>query len=106
VLSSPFILEELARTLPRLSRRTGFTNADSRDFVDALSVQVDLVEPDEEVVAQAASAGLRDPADVPVLAACLAAQADYLITGDRDLLALAGRFPIITPADFCARYSP
>jgi predicted nucleic acid-binding protein len=39
-----------------------------------------------------------------VLGALLAARngsgADYLITGDKDLLALAERYPIVTPARF------
>lgn len=34
----------------------------------------------------------------------LAARAQYLITGDKDLLALSGRYPIIRPADFWARH--
>ncbi len=106
IVASRFILDELARTLPRLSNRTGFSDADNHDFVDALSVMVELIEPDEATLALAAASGLRDPADVPVLAACLTAQADHLITGDKDLLALANQYPIVTPADFCARYSP
>jgi len=106
IVLSRFILDEVARALPRLSRRAGFTSADIRDFVDALSVLVELVDPAEEILAQAAAAGLRDHADVPVLAAFLAAQADYLITGDKDLLALAARHPIVSPADFCLRHAP
>lgn len=34
----------------------------------------------------------RDPADVPFLQLALAGKAEYLVTGDRDLLALANRF--------------
>ena len=30
--------------------------------------------------------------------------AEYLITGDKDLLALAGHYPIVTPAEFWARH--
>jgi len=30
--------------------------------------------------------------------------ADHLITGDKDLLALAGRYPIVTPARFSAAH--
>jgi putative PIN family toxin of toxin-antitoxin system len=102
---SRFILDELARTLPRLSHRTGFDKADIQDLIDALTVLADIVEPDETVRAAASAAGLRDPADVPVLAACLAAQPDYLVTGDKDLLALADRYPIVTPGRFCERHS-
>jgi putative PIN family toxin of toxin-antitoxin system len=44
----------------------------------------------------------RDPFDRPFLEPALAAGADALLTGDRDLLALAGAFavPILTPAAF------
>src|ERR1035437_3820690 len=34
----------------------------------------------------------------------LVAQADYLITGDQDLLSLAERYPIVTPAVFWERH--
>jgi predicted nucleic acid-binding protein len=49
-------------------------------------------------------AALRDKADGPVLGTLLAAQADYLITGDKDLLALAGRYSIVTPGAFWERH--
>ena len=44
----------------------------------------------------------RDPCDVPFLQLAVAGKADYLVTGDRDLLALAGRFshPIISADQF------
>lgn len=55
----------------------------------------------------------RDPDDRPFLELALFAQADALVTGDRDLLALAAAFPlpIITPGQLSARlpnieYSP
>lgn len=51
---------------------------------------------------------LRDTNDQPVLATLLAALnasgADYLVTGDKDLLALAERYPIVTPATFWAAH--
>lgn len=44
----------------------------------------------------------RDPHDIKFLLLALAAKADALVTGDRDLLALEGSFPtpIVTPARF------
>jgi putative PIN family toxin of toxin-antitoxin system len=44
----------------------------------------------------------RDPKDDPMLACALAARADYLVTGDRDLLVLGKPFgvAIVTPAEF------
>jgi uncharacterized protein len=47
----------------------------------------------------------RDACDVPFLQLAVVGKADYLVSGDKDLLAIASRFscPIITPADFLAR---
>jgi predicted nucleic acid-binding protein len=47
---------------------------------------------------------VRDVADIPVLGTLLAAGADYLITGDDDLLALAARYAIISPAEFWRKH--
>lgn len=47
----------------------------------------------------------RDPFDIPFLQLALAGKAKYLVSGDKDLLALKAAFPIsiLTPADFLAR---
>jgi predicted nucleic acid-binding protein len=45
----------------------------------------------------------RDPDDIPVLATLIASEADMLVTGDRDLLALREEYPIETPAEFVRR---
>jgi putative PIN family toxin of toxin-antitoxin system len=44
----------------------------------------------------------RDPFDLPFLQLAIVGKADYLVTGDRDLLSLAEGFscPIVTAADF------
>jgi putative PIN family toxin of toxin-antitoxin system len=93
------ILEELRRVLPRLKPRHGLNPAEIEDFVDILAIQAELIEPLPDV-----EPSLRDADDQPVLGALLAARktsgADYLITGDKDLLALAARYPIVTPAQF------
>ena len=98
VVLSRYILDELARTLPRLSR-IQMTPAEIRDLADSFMFLADVVEPEGEPVAN-----LRDPADQPVLLTLLAAKADYLITGDKDLLVLASQYPIVTPAEFWARH--
>ncbi|MBI4754480.1 MAG: putative toxin-antitoxin system toxin component, PIN family [Betaproteobacteria bacterium] len=99
VLLSDYILEELRRVLPRLSHRHGLTTDEIDDLIDSLAIQAEVIEP-----ALAPEPTLRDVDDRPVLgtlvAALQAAGADYLITGDKDLLALAERFPILTPAAF------
>ena len=98
VVLSHYILDELARVLPRLPR-IGMTSGEIRDLVDSLMFLVDIVEPEGVQAAE-----LRDPADQPVLLTLQAGRADYLMTGDKDLLALANRYPIVTPAEFWARH--
>ena len=104
VLLSAHILDELRHVLPRLAQRHGLSAAEIDDLVDALSIQAEVIEPLPGVDAE-----LRDPDDQPVLGTLLAARqtssADYLITGDKDLLALADRYPIVTPAMFWATHA-
>jgi putative PIN family toxin of toxin-antitoxin system len=103
VLLSPFILDELRRVLPRLTNRHGLTSAEMDDLVDVLAIQAEVIE-----YLDGLDATLRDANDQPVLGTLLAAQTgegvSYLITGDKDLLALAGRYPIVTPAAFWAAH--
>jgi putative PIN family toxin of toxin-antitoxin system len=98
VVLSRYILDEMAQALPRLSR-IQLSPSEIRDLTDSLMFLADIVEPDSEQ-----DASLRDPADQQVLASLRASQADYLITGNKDLLALAEKYPIVTPATFWARH--
>ncbi len=73
------------------------------DLVDILSIQTEIIDP-----LPTRKPDLPDEGDQPVLGTLLAAMesagVDYLVTGDKDLLALAGRFPIVTPAGFLAAH--
>ena len=104
VLLSVYILDELRRVLPRLSHRHGLTSAEIDDLIDALSIQAEIIEP-----LPGLEPALRDFDDQPVLGTLLAALktsgADYLITGDKDLLAMAERYPIVAPAQFWAAHA-
>ncbi len=104
VLLSSYILDELRRVLPRLAHRHGLTSAEIDDLVDALFVQAEVIEP-----LPGLQPDLRDVDDQPVLGTLLAAVrtsgANYLITGDKDLLAMADRYPIVAPATFWATHS-
>ena len=104
VLLSAYILEELRRVLLRLAHRHGLTSAEIDDLVDVLSIQAEVIEP-----LPGAGPALRDVDDQPVLGTLLAAQktssANYLITGDKDLLAMADRYPIVDPAQFWATHA-
>lgn len=98
VVLSKYILDEMVRVMPRLSRNKR-SAAEIRDLADSFMFVAEMVEPSGEV-----DAALRDKADGPVLGTLLAAQADYLITGDKDLLELAGKYPIVTPTVFWERH--
>jgi putative PIN family toxin of toxin-antitoxin system len=98
VVLSRYLLDEMARVLPRLSRGR-LNEAEIRDLTDSLTFLADVVEPDEQRDPE-----LRDPNDQLVLAMFRAAQAQYLIRGDKDLLALRHRYPIVTPAEFWDRH--
>jgi uncharacterized protein len=98
VVLSRYILDEMVRVLPRLSR-IHLSASEIRDLADSFMFLADIVEPDAEQ-----EASLRDSADQQVLATLRASQADYLITGDKDLLALAEKYPIVTPATFWTRH--
>jgi len=103
VVLSEYILDELRRVLPKLAHRHGFNANEIDDLIDALSIQVELVEP-----AAVDEPELADPNDQPVLGTLIAAlhgaQAEVLITGDPALLALGDRYPIRTPAEFWASH--
>lgn len=103
IVLSDFIIEELRRVLPRLAHRHGLNAAEIDDLLDILSIQAEILAPqvpDEQL--------LRDLNDLPVLGTLLAAvqsgKIAYLITGDKDLLVLGDRYPILSHADFWARH--
>lgn len=103
VVLSDFILEETRRVLPRLSSRHGLSVQDMDDLVDLLALYAEVMSP------QAVSEPLlRDVNDAAILGTLLAAMTaglqTYLITGDKDLLALSGQYPVLTPAQFWQRH--
>lgn len=98
VVLSHYILDEMVRVLPKLPR-LALAATEIRDLADSFLFLADVVEPGNEV-----EEGLRDAADRPILGTLLASGANYLITGDKDLLALAAKYPILTPAAFWERH--
>lgn len=103
VLLSAYILGELRRVLPRLAHRHGLTLAEIDDLVDVLSIQAEIIEP-----LPGTEPDLRDIDDQPVLGTLLTALktagVDYLVTGDKDLLAMAEQYPVVAPAKFWAAH--
>lgn len=98
VVLSRYILDEMARVLPRLPRIL-LTPAEIRDLADSFMFLAEIVEPDAELDGR-----LRDESDQLKLGTLRAAKADYLVTGDKDLLVVSGRYSIVTPAAFWERH--
>jgi len=99
VLSEPLLFEIGAvLAYPKIRKRLRWDD-------ERIAAYLALLRFEAEVVALGSM-----PASVPgdadddmVLATLLASGADFLVTGDRDLLALAGQYPIAMPADFARR---
>ena len=99
VVSDP-IFAELTRALdyPRIVRRTGWSEAERDDYLKVLSENGFHVSPGRELNTS------RDPADNRIIEAAAAGGADYIVSGDNDLLVL-GEFEgiaIVSPARFLA----
>ncbi len=87
----------MVRVLPRLQQNKRSPD-EIRTLADTFLFLADIVEPDPTL-----NPTLRDPADQQVLSTFRVSNADYLVTGDKDLLSLAAEYPIVTPADFWHR---
>ena len=94
----PALLVEVERAIGHPKLRTRVEPADAERFVELLSELSELVpDPDQPPPVRSA-----DPGDDYLLA--LAAREDVpLVTGDRHLLALRDRAPVLSPRDFLDR---
>lgn len=99
LLLTPDLVREFThkiRTKPYLARRISPTQADR--FIAALSAVAEIVPP----ITGAIPSVVRDPKGDYLLAYALLGRADYLVTGDRDLLVLdrVEQLRIVTPGEF------
>jgi hypothetical protein len=96
------LLRELVATVRGKRRLAGrITSQDLETFLSSLEEFGEGVREIREPI----PAVTREPKDDYLLAYALVGTADYLITGDKDLLALRGQVPglaIVTPAEFAA----
>ena len=97
---SEYILDELRRVMPKLKHRHGLSDAEMADFIDLLALQADIVVP-----AAPNDPDLTDPFDQAILGTLISAKADYLVTGDKALLRMAVKYPVLTPAEFWQQHS-
>ena len=93
-------LAEIGRTLsyPRIQRKLRWDEQRIEQFLRQLYIRAEIV----DLHATAAEVP-RDPHDTPILATLIAAGANVLVSGDRDLLELREKYPIQTPAEFARR---
>ena len=98
LITSAPLLDELARVLarPHIRKRTGFTAAEESALVAEFRDTAVVVEPTERLSV------VSDADDNRVLEAAVESHADYIVSGDSDLLTLAGfeGILIVTPARF------
>jgi len=97
LVSATVLLQELERVLryPRLQRY--YTEEERRRYVALVAALSEVVALPESVPRIC-----RDPDDDWVIACAVAGQADAIVSGDKDLLALrwAGKIPILSAAQF------
>ena len=104
LVTSPAILTEVQAVLhyPRLRRFVGGAEEATARLLDVASL-TDLVND-----TNGAAGVCRDPSDDKYLSAAVEGRADYLVSGDRDLLDLGQHdlIAIVTPKSFLAMVSP
>lgn len=100
LVTSEALIEEvrLALRYPRVRRRTRWSAEETDAFIDRLHSAATFVTPTRRITAS------RDPDDNAVLEAAAAGNADYIVTGDQDLLTLGAHrgIVILTPAAFAS----
>jgi putative PIN family toxin of toxin-antitoxin system len=96
---SPALLAEYHETIEEL--RLEYPARKPVEWVNALTESAELIFPTER-----ATGATPDPGDEMVLECALAAEADYIVTGDKKHLLPLREFhdiPIVSPADFLRR---
>jgi putative PIN family toxin of toxin-antitoxin system len=103
VISIGIISEVLEKLYsPRIGGIYGITDESIRELVALLQTQSDLI----GVSATDVIPVTGDPEDDYVLATCVVSRADFLVTGDKRLLALGEHegMRIVTPTEFVREY--
>ncbi len=98
IICSDFIATEVERILITKIKTPSKT---ASEIIEYLKIQTEWVTPGNKIFQ-----GLRDPNDQMILATALSGEADFLITGDKDLLVLkkVNKTIMILPRDFWIKY--
>lgn len=96
LIMSPSVLDELADVLARPKFRRFISTAIAVAFIDGLATGAIIVADPPEPPSVS-----RDPDDDYLIALARSTGADYIVSGDRDLLGLTGPDPpVLTPRQF------
>lgn len=106
VVSDP-MLDEIERVLnyPKIQQRLGWSSDQFERYVFFLRFYSDVVSV-TNVLPTIPEDLLRDPKDIPILATFLAGSADWLVSGDDDLITMRDRYPICNPREFLPMLGP
>lgn len=103
IVSAELVREyESVMSRPFIARRSGYTQAEIRAYLDGVIRSAESI-----ALLDASPIAIRDVNDSQVLETALAGRADFLMTGDEDLLAIEdhpalGLLTIIKPRPFLA----
>ena len=104
---TPLVSRETTSELMRVLTYPKF-GLTRRDQEDLLSDYLPFCQTVKVPVPPPPTPSCRDPFDIPFLTLAIAGHADFLVTGDLDLLSLSTEFscPIIRASEFLARLQP
>lgn len=97
VVVSSYILEEIGKVLadPKIKKRLHWDEAKIQHYLDLLVFFAEVVDVSESCVQVEA-----DPKDSPILSTLIISNADFLISGDNDLLNLKENYQILSILEF------
>lgn len=101
IVTTEFILKEIGLVLgySKIKKRLNWDEKQIEHYLQLLKLFTDFIDPVPEVVQVD-----RDKNDSTILSALLVSQADYLVTGDHDLLCLKQVYAIVSLSEFIAMY--
>lgn len=96
----PYLLEEIGRVLayPKIKKRLQWDEAKIQNYLDFLMFFAEFIDSKEH-----SGHVERDPNDSPILSALINSKADFLVSGDNDLLSLKEEYPVLSIIEYLNR---
>lgn len=100
IVISEFQLAEIARVMayPKVKKLLKWDDEQIQAFIRQLCLRVEVID-----ISGVSAQVPTDRDDTPILATLIAAKADFLVSGDKDLLLLHEKYPVESPAKFVLR---